>query len=282
MAVTMKRLSDLISTEYKSYGLKTKIINTTIINPLIKLSTIQEDMLNEGDGQSYNQYLQINSSTGLAVNYYKLLEEQKNIKQLVFEDKVARPLNKGGKCANIDVSFIRDNKLYFVESKYLEPYYSGNEVINDSYLDSNRYPKEIPSSDYSNWKKLFRWTKDFKLYNVTQLCRHLLAIYRFTHGHSDAYYNGQQVVLQSVIWKMTDMFLSLCDDSTKKDLERKILILEKEKNACDLYINEFIESINWQNMVFESHYYNDILCDIKESDFYDEFCKRYFFPMNKS
>lgn len=155
MAVTMKQLSDLISTEYKSYGLKTKIINTTIIHPLIKLSTIQEDMLNEGDGQSYNQYLQINSSTGLAVNYYKLLEEQENIKQLVFEDKVARPLNKGGKCANIDVSFIRDNKLYFVESKFLEPYYSGNETINDSYLNSNRYPKEVPDCDKPTWENFF-------------------------------------------------------------------------------------------------------------------------------
>lgn len=282
MAVTMKQLSDLISTEYKSYGLKTKIINTTIIHPLIKLSTIQEDILNEGDGQSYNQYLQINSSTGLAVNYYKLLEEQENIKQLVFEDKVARPLNKGGKCANIDVSFIRDNKLYFVESKFLEPYYSGNETINDSYLNSNRYPKEVPDCDKPTWEKLFRWTKNFKFYNVTQLSRHLLAIYRFTQGHSDSYYSGQQVILQSVMWKMTDRFLSLFDNSTKTELERRIVTIEEEKNICYQYINEFIEKINWQNMVFESHYYNDILSDIKKSDFYDEFCKRYFFPINKS
>ena len=60
-----------------------------------------------------DQYKQINSSTGLAVNYYKLLEELGAITDLVFENKIAKPLKKGGRFANLDVSYNRDGILYF-------------------------------------------------------------------------------------------------------------------------------------------------------------------------
>ena len=66
-----------ISQLYSDMGIKTKHHKSPIvyIEPIIPLSSEQEKRLKEGDGQSNpNEYKQINSSTGLAVSYYKILE----------------------------------------------------------------------------------------------------------------------------------------------------------------------------------------------------------------
>ena len=110
-------------------GIKTKYHQSPIvyIEPIIPLSSEQEKKLKEGDGQSNpNEYKQINSSTGLAVSYYKILENTEKIKDLLFEDKVAIPLIKGGKPANLDVSYKRDGKIYYVESKIYDSH--GNDA----------------------------------------------------------------------------------------------------------------------------------------------------------
>lgn len=99
--------------------------------------------MEKGDGQKLNEYKQINSSTGLAVNYYKLMENLDLISELIFEKKPAIPLEKSQKFVNIDVFYKRNGTLYFVESKFLEPYYNGNEVLVDAYFDEDRYPIEI-------------------------------------------------------------------------------------------------------------------------------------------
>ena len=119
----------LLEKNYKEKGIPTKTQKVICIKPIIDLDKEEERLLLEGDGQSNpNEYKQINSSTGLAVNYYKILESVKPIEELVFEDKVAIPLKgKGGRKANLDVSYKRDGKLFYVESKFLEPYYSNNE-----------------------------------------------------------------------------------------------------------------------------------------------------------
>ena len=62
---------------YLEMGIATKTQQSPIyyIEPIINLSTKQRDKLQKGDGQSNpDEYKQINSSTGLAVNYYKILE----------------------------------------------------------------------------------------------------------------------------------------------------------------------------------------------------------------
>lgn len=262
-----------ISQLYSDMGIKTKHHKSPIvyIEPIIPLSSEQEKRLKEGDGQSNpNEYKQINSSTGLAVNYYKILEKTEKIKDLLFEDKVAIPLIKGGKPANLDVSYKRDGKIYYIESKFLEPYYSGNEHNRDSYFDTNRY--DVPEKDKEDWLHLFSDAQEYKLYNFSQLCRHLLAIWR---KHKD---NQQlEIIFQSVTWRMSDLFIGKINDNDLEESFRyRRTSIEKESKSCQQRINDFLEKIGWNNITFECLQYNDILEDISSSPFIEEFKKRYF------
>lgn len=85
--ITMHKFTKLILDEYNRQGIKITDQNESAayVSPLVELSDAQKDILSKGDGQKPNQYKQINSSTGLAVNYYKLLEELGEICELVFE-----------------------------------------------------------------------------------------------------------------------------------------------------------------------------------------------------
>ena len=276
--VSMKLFTDLLYDEYKHKNIATTVKNNPVyhVAPLVKLTKEQNYILTEGDGQTEDQYKQINSSTGLAVNYYKLLEELGAITDLVFENKIAKPLKKGGRFANLDVSYNRDGILYFVESKFLEPYYSGNETIKDSYFDVSKYPIEVEDNK-EEWQKLFLQSTEFVYYNFSQLCRHLLALYRYTHGIKGSLYNGEKVVLQSVIWEMTPQFMKKLDQKNSIDMQKRIEQLQAEANKCQETFNSFITNIGWNNMKFQTLHYNDMLDDIKSSKHYAEFCKRYFF-----
>lgn len=276
--VSMKLFTDLLYDEYKHKNIATTVKNNPVyhVAPLVKLTKEQNYILTEGDGQTEDQYKQINSSTGLTVNYYKLLEELGAITDLVFENKIAKPLKKGGRFANLDVSYNRDGILYFVESKFLEPYYSGNETIKDSYFDVSKYPIEVEDNK-EEWQKLFLQSTEFVYYNFSQLCRHLLALYRYTHGIKGSLYNGEKVVLQSVIWEMTPRFLNKLDQTNSNKMRKRIEQLQAEANKCQEIFNSFITNIGWNNMKFQTLHYNDMLDDIKSSKHYAEFCKRYFF-----
>lgn len=276
--VSMKLFTDLLYDEYKHKNIATTVKNNPVyhVAPLVKLTKEQNYILTEGDGQTEDQYKQINSSTGLAVNYYKLLEELGAITDLVFENKIAKPLKKGGRFANLDVSYNRDGILYFVESKFLEPYYSGNETIKDSYLDISKYPVEVEENK-EEWRNLFNKASEFEYYNFSQLCRHLLALYRYTHGIKGSEYKGEQVVLQSVTWEMTPQFMKKLDQKNSIDMQKRIEQLQDEANRCQEIFNAFISNIGWNNMKFQTLHYNDMLDDIKSSKHYAEFCKRYFF-----
>lgn len=229
--VSMKLFTEVLRSEYENRMIKMTTKSVFLAPPLVRLTPEQEKTLNDGDGQVPDQYKQINSSTGLAVNYYKILEGLGLISDLIFENKIARPLNKGGRCANLDVSYKKDNVIYFVESKFLEPYYSSNETIKESYLDVSKYPIEV-KTHHEEWHKLFQESQEFKYYNFSQLCRHLLAIYRYTHGIKDSNYQGEHVVLQCVTWKMpTNSWRSLRSPIVKKWRKERKNSRKKLKNA---------------------------------------------------
>lgn len=276
--VSMKLLTDLIHDEYKKSNIQVSVKTNPVyhVSPLINLTSEQQKILSDGDGQTEDQYKQINSSTGLAVNYYKILEELASITDLIFENKIAKPLNKGGRFANLDVSYKKNGVLYYVESKFLEPYYSGNETIKDSYLDISKYPVEVEENK-EEWRNLFNKASEFEYYNFSQLCRHLLALYRYTHGIKGSEYKGEQVVLQSVTWEMTPQFMKKLDQKNSIDMQKRIEQLQDEANRCQEIFNAFISNIGWNNMKFQTLHYNDMLDDIKSSKHYAEFCKRYFF-----
>ena len=274
----MKLLTDLIHDEYKKSNIQVSVKKNPVyhVSPLINLTSEQQKILSDGDGQTEDQYKQINSSTGLAVNYYKILEELASITDLNFENKIAKPLNKGGRFANLDVSYKKNGVLYYVESKFLEPYYSGNETIKDSYLDISKYPVEVEENK-EEWRNLFNKASEFEYYNFSQLCRHLLALYRYTHGIKGSEYKGEQVVLQSVTWEMTPQFMKKLDQKNSIDMQKRIEQLQAEANKCQEIFNSFITNIGWNNMKFQTLHYNDMLDEIKSSKHYAEFCKRYFF-----
>lgn len=276
--ITMHKFTKLILDEYNRQGIKITDQNESVayVAPLVELSDAQKDILSKGDGQKPNQYKQINSSTGLAVNYYKLLEELGEICELVFEYKPAIPLKGSSKNANLDVFYKRNGTLYFVESKFLEPYYSANKDINDAYLDKDRYPIEVEAFS-DDWHQLFEQSKEFKYLDVTQLCRHLLALYRYTHGYKNSTYQGEPVVFQSVMWKMTERFMNLLSSSERDEMNERVNTLKEETNRCHEMFNTLINKVGWSNMQFETLHYNDILGEIKPSKYYNEFCKRYFF-----
>lgn len=256
---------------YNRKGIQTEEKSVTYVKPIIELDKGKEDILLAGDGQSNpDEYKQINSSTGLAVNYYMILNETGKIEELTFEDKVAKPLKcKGGLKANIDVSYKRDGKIIYVESKFLEPYYSKNEHLKESYFNKDNY--DVPNEDKVAWYKLLKDAQEFKYYNVSQLCRHLMAIWR---KHKE---DKTSIVLQSVTWSMPDAFIEEMESTKDKEeyRERK-RIIDEEAIKCQSRINEFLNQIDWKNMAFEVLHYNDMLEDISSSNHLEEFKRRYF------
>ncbi len=268
-----KKLTKLIEDSYNSLGITTTTtsVPVTIVEPIINLSKDQECSLLNGDGQSNPlEYKQINSSTGLAVNYYKILESTKKITNLIFEDKVQKPLNiRGGRFANLDVSYKKDGIQYYVESKFLEPYYSSNEHNRDAYFVKENY--DVHEEHKNDWLKLLETAQQFKLYNFSQICRHLMAIWR---KHKD---DDQKIVFRSVTWKMSDSFIEKkIGSKDKEDCIARRNEIEKESKKCNEIVNDFLYKIGWGNITFECLYYDDILDDIKESKDYEEFKKRYF------
>lgn len=255
-------------------------LDNFIMEPILPLSEKQKENLKKSDGQkqNLNEHKQVNSSAGLAINYFKILEEKCLIKDLEFESKVAKPIKNGGRFANLDVKYtkIDDDTLYFVESKFLEPYYSPNKD-NSAYVGMENAYKydDIPGIDLNKWNDLFTKANDrnnFKYYNASQLCTHLLAIYRFSKENQE-----QKLVLQSIIWEMPDSFIDKITNARyRNSLKVRREIIKKEEEMCKILISEHIDSINWKNIRFETLSYNNEVERIKDSKFYGEFCERYF------
>lgn len=109
----LEKPKNLIFDEYKrqEINIRTQSESVHYVSPLIELSEEQREILEKGDGQKLNEYKQINSSTGLAVNYYKLMEDLDLISELIFEKKPAIPLEKSQKFVNIDVFYKRNGTL---------------------------------------------------------------------------------------------------------------------------------------------------------------------------
>lgn len=234
----------------------------------------QLDQLKNGDGNPIAEMCYINSSARLAFNFYKLYEHAKGI-EVNFEDKVEKPLrlkNNGGKYANLDVSFYLDGTQYYIESKFLEPYYSKCKHNTCSYYNKDKQGNSVdnykfPEGETELWLELLGHEMDFQYYDFPQLYRHLLAIRR-RHNKQG------KVVLQSVSWGMTDSFkaeygISNADEEMLKTLD------DERQEAYDL-LNGFLKEMGWTGCRFEARYYNDMLDAIKDVPKYHEFCKQYF------
>lgn len=237
-------------------------------------SEAQLEALKEGSGNPEAEMRRINSSAGLAVNFWRAYELCHPGCTVEFEWRKRRPLRYG--CpANIDV-VVRENKtITFIESKFLEPYYLENETPNESYFQAVKYSKNTKDSPLS-WIELFSKAKDFKYYNVTQLCRHLLAISN-DMWKSPGFYEDKNVKLCSITWDMPDGFTDIFDDEVVSEFAIRKKIIREEADRCAILLKDFIsEHLAFQNLDFETIKYNDIIGQLENSPYYLKIKEQYY------
>ncbi len=271
----IKVLTEQYKAKYKNVSLPAPYVVPLLAEPTQK----QLKQLNNGDGNPIAEMCQINSSAGLAFNYYKLFEHEKQKEyfdfEVKFENKVAKPLrlkNNGGKYANLDVSYYMDGTQFYIESKFLEPYYSKCKHNTCSYYNKDKQGGEVDNYRFSKeetalWLELLGHEKYFQYYDFPQLYRHLLAIRR-RHNKQG------KVELQSVSWEMPDTFKEKY--GLTEDDEKMLKTLDDERQKSKELFKGFLSEIGWTDCCFEMKCYNDMLGNIEHAPKYCEFRKQYF------
>lgn len=245
------------------------------------------DFLKAGDGNPLNEIYKINSSTTLAVYYYTLLEKEypDKIKNLKFELKIGIPLieknvrkkhpNAMLKNANMDVFFELDQIAYFVESKFLEPYYSKTTPLSEKYLDKDCYGEN--AEIWLKYAKLINENiQNYSYYNITQMFKHLLALY----NHRENWNRYSNIVLLNVGWEITDNFKSLIESKRSVSyIKKRNEQLNKQKDDGIKILNDIIGELKWDNCEVEFQHYNDeeMRRKIENNQSFEDFSKRYLF-----
>lgn len=248
------------------------------------------DLLKAGDGSPLKEIYKINSSTSLAVYYYSLLAKEypDKIKGIKFEHKIGIPLIKENvrkkhpnallKDANIDVFFeLNNNTAYFVESKFLEPYYSKTILLSEKYLDKDCYGENAKIwVEYANL--INKNIQDYSYYNITQMFKHLLAIY----NHREDWSHYSNLVLLNVGWEITEHFINLIKIGSKRSvsyIQKRNEQLNKQKDDGIKLLNDIIDELKWDNCEVKFQHYNDeeMLGEIKNNQSFEDFSKRYLF-----
>ena len=232
-----------------------------------------KEQLKGSDGYSWGQIRKINSSAALAVYYHIMLNPQ----ELCFEKKVAVPLTESSQEANLDVKYKDGEETDYVESKFLEPFYSRNEDVNMSYLEQKRYPN-MSEEEKNKWKELIIDSQKYRFYNFTQLCRHLMALYRCQHEGSD---KMTKIKLIALSWIPSDSFfesMKTIYPHRVSFFRKRLEIILQEKEEADKQIRNFLKEIGWESMTFEVKTYNDkdVIKKIEGHPQFEEFKKRYF------
>lgn len=261
-----------------SYILKKQLMslnNGSLEAELICKPTPQQlKELKRGSGHPEKEIKQVNSSAGLAVNYWRAYELCHNKSSVEFEWKKQVPLRRGRR-ANVDVVVRENNVINFIESKFLEPYYSNNEIPRESYLDSSKYStytKDFPDS----WVSLFDKASKYEYYNVTQLSRHLLAISKDIWANPNLYHN-KEIRFISITWEMPDSFLHLLPSEIAKEFEQRRKKIEVEANKSVYLFNSFIKKhLHFKNFEYLTLTYNEIIKDIRNNKYLSQLKQRYF------
>lgn len=245
-----------------------------VIDLICQPTEEQREALSKGSGNPDSEMEQVNSSAGLAVNYWRAYELCHPDSSVEFEWKKQKPLKRGIP-ANIDVVVREKDRMTFIESKFLEPYYSRNAPLAKSYVEPDKYSEETGPAE--PWVELFSEAKNFKIYNVVQLCRHLLAIYKDMMITPEDYVQ-KTVTLLSVTWEMTDAFLNdYFTDMEKAELVECTKRISEESAKCYKLLNDFISNnLGVSNISFDVKKYNDIIGLVSEFPEYEKLRKQYF------
>ena len=123
---------------------------------------------------------------------------------------------------------------------------------------------------------MFSIAKEFKYYNVTQLCRHLLAISK-DMWERPRFYEKKTVKLCSVTWDMPDGFTDIFVDEVIAEFAFRRKTIREESHKCEILLNEFIsEHLDFQNLGFETITYNDIIGLLENSPYYLKIKEQYY------
>lgn len=259
-----------------SMGMLRKANSVHVVPLLESLSPQQLFQLQHGSGNPIAEMYQVNSSAGLAVNYYKLFEKTHSGVTVEFEWKASVPLLRSTAPANLDVRYEMDDTIYFIESKFLEPYYSPLKKNRPAYFDTERYPFD---ENKAEWKALLEHECEFSYYDYPQLCRHLLAIYRHCR-ENPSLYQGKKIVMRCISWRMSQSFKDFYDKCglVVQDMQTRCDKIEEEKSKAVTLFNEHLQCIGWTDCRFETKNYNDseMLDEIREAKKFNQFIKQYF------
>lgn len=211
----------------------------------------------------------LNSSTSLAINYHEMLAAERRVK-VKYEVPTAVPLFAyRGRSAVIDARYTWKDTTYYVESKFLEPYYSSTHPVREAYFEENHYKDATIAK---KWIEMFNSVKDeFEYYDINQMLKHLLALYRLQPSG--------KIVLQNLIWKPTDSFFSVMKSKRSVSyLKKRVCVLQVEMRKADQMLSAFLEKgLNWNDCTIEICFYNDVLNQVSTDMHFQEFKEKYLF-----
>lgn len=280
-------LKDVISKRYHEIFEANRFINQYQLkdyrdNLLFDLSEEQKTSLQNSTGLAFEEIAKINSSTALGINVYTLLQESTNeIDNLIYENKIGRPLSKGYP-SNLDVSYERTGITHFVECKFLEPYYmeAKTKLVGlSSYYDVDKY-QIISRRHAKDWVQIFKMftemitNGEIVYYDIIQMLKHLLSILNFYIKNK----RTNIISLDNACWNITEPFFKYL----KTEEERTVLsnIQAKhhaEAKRCISILNDFIKTtlcLSTINVTFIV--YEDLLKEVQASPTLDSLSKRYF------
>lgn len=215
----------------------------------------------------------INSSTALAINYFQLFAELSSVR-VDYEVDVAVPLvlDPGkGHPAMIDAKYTDGGVCYFIESKFLEPYYSSTHEISPSYFIEDHYENtELASKWVAAFKKVHLLIENgtFCYFDINQMLKHLLAIQRSKQIGP--------VVLENLIWRPTSAFVQGIESRRSASfLKKRCDKLTKEMETAESLLNQLVADLDWEDCTVMIKYYNDELDAIKGHRMFEVFKNKY-------
>jgi len=145
----------------------------------------------------------VNSSAALLLNIFTALRRGEKVELNGFGkfnsyelETQLQVLNGGGKKANIDMSLVNEKSYIYIESKFTELFYYRQKAPTSlSYQDEAKYPsKDI-------YKAAIQFLDKYQLYDVNQLVKHTIGIYRDCLDNQEKY-KGKKVYLLNLNWEL--------------------------------------------------------------------------------
>lgn len=255
-------------------------------NLLYPMTEHEVQSILDGDGHELDWKLaQVNSSAALLMNTLHAIKPNTDLTiqgigsfQSVTYEKKLKVLETSSKCSNLDGLLSNEDTFVFIESKFTELFYpqKSRSTISKKYREMNEYPdKDI----FEAIEPFLRWK--CKAFDLFQIIRHTIAIYRDVF-HQQSLYQDKKVVLLNLAWELKNI------NQTYPTLYEIQVEALAELNSFGLWFNKAIQPVFSRHQVaFEFIYisYEDFitkLTNISQIDplSYNYLTMRYLFHKN--